>query len=97
MSVQEFADRLTVNLGQIFREIKLLAEERLCHDGQVDWIDELEAHCQVLNFFNQVHWDFLCLTQEQRIVLLFVLLFSQFKVSIVDYILFMFAPDSNFL
>ena len=97
MSVQEIDDCLTVNLSQILGEVEFFAEERLCHDGQVDWIDELEAHCQVLDFIDQVHRDFLCLTQEKLVVLLLVLLLSQFEVGIVDYVLFIFSPDSNLL
>lgn len=62
MSVKEVCHCAAVNLGQILCEVELFAQERFSHDWQVDWIDELESHGEVLDLFNQVHWDFLRLT-----------------------------------
>jgi len=97
MSIQEIAHRLTVNLGQILSKVEFLAKERLSHYWQVNRVDELESHREVLDFFNQVHINLLCLVQEQMVVLFLVLLLLQFEVVIVDYILFVFSPDSDLL
>ena len=84
-----------MHTSEVLCEVKFLAEEGLSHDGKVDRVDELEAHRQVLYLLNHVHGDLFRLTQEELVVLLLVLLLSQFEIIVVDYVLFVFPPRSD--
>ena len=77
MGLHVIIDRSAICNCQIFRKIKILGQERLCHGWQINWIDEVSALDQVLELVNQLHGYLHVRVATHLIVKSFILLLPE--------------------